>query len=263
MRGSSVPTKSTKRSGRSWCRRTRSTSTAAAGAASTPSGITRSRAASMPATSRSRRLASLEVSTSVAAPLITSRLRRITRTPWRVNLVGSRRKARSWTVTTRGAAVGHGTRPVAWATSTGTGRPLDRGAPGAQPGLVEQRTGQRELGDRNRRAPRRGRRAAVPGGDAEQRDLTPRHEPPGHLEGGDGGAAGRVVPQLLEGVRHAHAANDGGCGLTMSRMPGSDGFWTDRRVVVTGGSGFLGRQVVAQLGPAAPTSSPRAGPSTT
>ena len=129
----------------------------------------------------------------------------------------------------------------------GAGRSLDSRAPGAQPRLVEQRTGQRELGDRDRRAPRRGRRAAVPGGDAEQRDLTPRHEPPGDLEGGDSGAAGRVVPQLLEGVGHAHESNDGGCGLTMSRMPGSNGFWTDRRVVVTGGSGFLGRQVVAQL----------------
>ena len=50
---------------------------------------------------------------------ITSRLRRITRTPCRVNFVGSRRNARSWTVTTRGAAVGQGTSPVAWVTSTG------------------------------------------------------------------------------------------------------------------------------------------------
>ena len=87
----------------------------------------------------------------------------------------------------------------------------------------------------------------MPGSDAEQRDLTTGHEPAGDLEGGDRGATGRVVPQLLEGVGDAHAANDGGRGLTMSRMPGSDGFWTDRRVVVTGGSGFLGRQVVAQL----------------
>ena len=30
--------------------------------------------------------------------------------------------------------------------------------------------------------------------------------------------------------------------------PSSSGFWTDRRVVVTGGAGFLGRRVVAELG---------------
>lgn len=33
----------------------------------------------------------------------------------------------------------------------------------------------------------------------------------------------------------------------MSRMPASGDFWADRRVVVTGGSGFLGRKVVARL----------------
>jgi hypothetical protein len=73
----------------------------------------------MPVASRSRRLAWLDVTTSVAASRITSRLRRITRTPCRVNFEGSWRKATSWIVTTSGAAVGHGTSPVAWATSTG------------------------------------------------------------------------------------------------------------------------------------------------
>ncbi len=118
LRGSSVPTNSTKRSGRRY--RSRSPATAAhdAGAWSTPSGTTRIRAASTPLASRSRRLASLDVITIAALSRVTSRLRRITRRPWRLNRDGSARNARSCIVTTSGAAVAHGTRPVAWATST-------------------------------------------------------------------------------------------------------------------------------------------------
>ena len=39
----------------------------------------------------------------------------------------------------------------------------------------------------------------------------------------------------------------GGAARTLRQMPAVTGFWTDRRVVVTGGAGFLGRRVVAGL----------------
>ena len=63
--------------------------------------------------------------------------------------------------------------------------------------------------------------------------------------------ATRPAPQQVHahthrrhGSRNWHAS---GQPRTLLRMPAGTGFWTERRVVVTGGAGFLGRRVVAAL----------------
>ena len=77
----------------------------------------------MPANDTSSIVAWLLHSTIAALRRIASRLARNTLTPMREKCSGVCRNARSCRVTTSGASVGHGTSPVAWATST---RPVAR-----------------------------------------------------------------------------------------------------------------------------------------
>ena len=76
------------------------------------------------------------------------------------------------------------------------------------------------------------------------------------LDRGDGGAAGHVVPALLERVRDTHGNHCGRAVRWGHEMAGADAgaqrttrgdFWRDRAVLVTGGNGFLGRNVVRVL----------------
>jgi GDP-L-fucose synthase len=59
------------------------------------------------------------------------------------------------------------------------------------------------------------------------------------------GAPGNAMPTLFEGVGDSHAPHHASARRIIVVMTG---FWSDRRVVVTGGAGFLGRVVVAKLG---------------
>ena len=56
----------------------------------------------------------------------------------------------------------------------------------------------------------------------------------------------RIFPR--SSAWHGSSPDEGtGVGSYTAVMPAATGFWTDRRVVVTGGAGFLGRRVVAEL----------------
>jgi GDP-L-fucose synthase len=81
-------------------------------------------------------------------------------------------------------------------------------------------------------------------GDTDQGDVRAQGQPAGHLQSGHGRPAGRAVPALLERVGDAHAAHDGKGPRTIGRMSSE---LAGRRVVVTGGAGFLGRRVVDRL----------------
>ena len=133
---------------------------------------------------------------------------------------------------------------VAWTTSTGPVARSTGGQPQAAPGLVERAPGQRERAHRHRRheaapAAGGGASAATP----TSSTLGPFDQRAGHPERGDGRAAGHGVPALLQGVGHTHAAHAGRTRPPVSMVVMSD-FWSGRRVLVTGGSGFLGRVVV-------------------
>ncbi len=137
---------------------------------------------------------------------------------------------------------------------------LDAGAAQAQPRLVEERPGQRELGDRDGRPPRRRRCGAVAAGDADERDVAPRGEPAGDLDRRHGGAAGRVVPALLEGVGDAHAAHDGGSSRRVTACPSRSPIAACSSREVPGSSVDVSSP---GSGRRAPTSSHPAAPSTT
>ncbi len=209
-----------------------------------------------------------------------SRARSKKRTPLRVNVRGSRRNARSWTVTTSGADRGGMAMPVAWTTSTG---PVARSTAGRRsqvPRLVERLAGQREVAHRERRRP--GGRAADRRGGRPRRPGRPRSvagDGRDLVEGRAGGAAGHAVPALLEGDRDPHGGHPGtrprvgdklsrdAVGQHAQRVAGGTahpagvpgcatcGGYDDlpcpmsgpiARVLVTGGSGFLGRAVLAR-----------------
>ena len=120
LRGSTVPTHNTNRSGSRYRARTLSTSSAPTRPAAAPRGVTRILSGSMPASAQSAAVAREGTSTMRAEVRASSRVRLKKRTPRRVKCSGRCRKARSLTVTTRAAGPGGGTAPpVAWTTSTG------------------------------------------------------------------------------------------------------------------------------------------------
>jgi len=81
-------------------------------------------------------------------------------------------------------------------------------------------------------------------GHPDEAHVVVRAERLGDAQRGDTGTTWYPVPTLLEGVRDSHAPHHGAPGRSIVRMTG---FWNGRRVVVTGGAGFLGRVVVRLL----------------
>ncbi len=80
--------------------------------------------------------------------------------------------------------------------------------------------------------------------DAHQAHVVVRAQRLGDAQRGDTGSARNSMPALLEGVCDAHEPHHGPTSRSIVVMTG---FWSGRRVVVTGGAGFLGRVVVAKL----------------
>lgn len=122
-----------------------------------------------------------------------------------------------------------------------TGSDLDAGTPEPVPSLVQGRTGQRKTSDGDRRRPCSLRRPQVKRADSDEIPLAARAQGFRGLDGGHGGAAGHAVPALLE--------RDGNAALLAhaSTIVSVDGFWRGKRVLLTGGSGFLGRVVQRKL----------------
>jgi GDP-L-fucose synthase len=96
-------------------------------------------------------------------------------------------------------------------------------------------------------------RLAVPGRHAHQVEIGLPFELVDHPTGGNGGAAGHPVPTLFDGDGNTHpsiVAAPYPSGTDPCRCPSihtMTSFWSGRRVLVTGGSGFLGRAVCAKL----------------
>lgn len=84
----------------------------------------------------------------------------------------------------------------------------------------------------------------MPPSDTHQPYVVVRTQCFGDAQRGDAGTTGDAMPTLLKGVRHSHAPHHAPASRSIVNMTG---FWTGRRVVVTGGAGFLGRVVVAKL----------------
>jgi GDP-L-fucose synthase len=80
--------------------------------------------------------------------------------------------------------------------------------------------------------------------DTDQPHVVVRPERFGNAQRCNPGAAWDTVPTLLEGVRDSHAPHHAPTRRSIVVMTG---FWSGRRVVVTGGAGFLGRVVVDKL----------------
>ncbi len=81
-------------------------------------------------------------------------------------------------------------------------------------------------------------------GDTDQPHIVVGAQRFGNAERRDPGATRDAMPALLEGVRDSHASHHG---ATRRSIVAMTGFWDGRRVVVTGGAGFLGRVVVEKL----------------
>ena len=114
----------------------------------------------------------------------------------------------------------------------------------AEPGFVEPRRRDGKVRDGDRGNPRIEGQVPVPAGDADQANIVVRPQCLGDPERGHTGAAGYSMPTLLKGVRDSHAPHHA---LPRRSIVPMTGFWSGRRVVVTGGAGFLGRVVVEKL----------------
>lgn len=66
----------------------------------------------------------------------------------------------------------------------------------------------------------------------------------GGAQGGNTGPSGNPMPALFEGVGNPHGHHHA---LSAPNIIAMSGFWSGRKVVVTGGAGFLGRVVVDKL----------------
>ena len=155
--------------------------------------------------------------------------------------------------------------PVAWITSTG---PVARSTAGRRSRCHDSYRASRGSG-RGRTGiggvHGGGRRAAVAGADARPgRGRRGPARAADRLEGGARRAAGHPVPALLEGDGHPQtvdpwvqespttAGPDRAAPPPLGRMAAMSGepdleFWRTRRVLVTGGSGFLGQAVLDRL----------------
>ena len=81
-------------------------------------------------------------------------------------------------------------------------------------------------------------------GDAEQANVVVWPQCLGDSQRRDTSAPRDPMPTLLKRVRHSHTNHHA---LPRRSMGAMTGFWSGRRVVVTGGAGFLGRVVVGKL----------------
>jgi GDP-L-fucose synthase len=131
--------------------------------------------------------------------------------------------------------------------------PLHSGQLYSRPQVVHQRGRDGQVAHRHPRIEGGIGWCAMPRGQPEEMKILLQSELFDDSTRGDGRAAGHPVPALFDGDGSTHPSI-----VAATRLSGTDPcsvgsivpmtlFWSDRRVLVTGGSGFLGRAVCAKL----------------